>query len=326
MDLFNLMQISVQDMMLVQAISKKGSVSEAAKTVRVSQPTASYRLNKLREIFSDGIFFSANRQMHPTPKGTQIIEAFEKQLANLQLLGTDQAFDPANTSRTFRIITQGFQNPALLSKVPDFFFGQTSNAKLFIEPPETDRPVNLQLSDSADFITCPFESIGARGIRRFVSPKLNVGVYYDSTMRDPPKTVDAYLDARFVALNSTKATPSIVNKALTARSTKERKIVGYAPTVETLAKFIEGTDLVFVGAAFPVDSATSSIAVADVPFEMEPVRHEVRWSISRESDDGHTWLRNLIMKVAYDNLFPSFHVDTAEEFVVLSEFESLDKP
>jgi len=133
MELFDFNQISVQDMLLVKAIAEHGSISQAALASGVSQPTASYRLNKLREIFSDPIFVSINRRMSPTTKGHRIIETFLVQIDLITKLAAPEIFDPKTTERSFTIIAKGVQFSAMVAMLPKLFFAQTRRAKLFTE-------------------------------------------------------------------------------------------------------------------------------------------------------------------------------------------------
>ncbi len=325
MELFDLSQISVQDMLLVKAITNHGSISQAAQIIGVSQPTASYRLNKLRQIFSDPIFVSAKRKMSPTVKGQRIIKTFLVQIESLEKLAVPEIFDPASTERSFTIVAKGFQYSAMVAIVPKLFFKETRRAKLFIEQEKDDLPASLRHHDAIDFLALPFESKGDSGIRRFVSPALQVRVYYDGNVRKPPNTIKAFSESRFVVLSSLKSQPGFIDQILGENGYPPRNIVGYAPTSASIAGFIGGTDLIYIGSSFTSALGGENLFNAGVPFYTPPIRHEIRWSISKENETGHTWLQNLLVNAMMTAFDPQFQIDQAEKFVLLSEFEQLEQ-
>ncbi|MCF6306071.1 MAG: LysR family transcriptional regulator [Rhodobacteraceae bacterium] len=310
-------------MLLVKAIAEFGSISQAAQVIGVSQPTASYRLNKLREIFADPVFTRVNRKMAPTVKGQRIIETFLIQIGMLTKLAAPEVFDPKTTERSFTIIAKGFQFSAMMVMLPKQFFKETRWAKLLIEQDKEDMPIGYQRDDAADFLALPYESQGGEGIRRFVSPALQVMLYYDADIRKPPETIKAFSECRFVMLKSLKSLPSFVDDFLRQNGYPARKVVGYAPTSASVAGFIGGTDLVYVGSSFTSTLGDNSLSSAEIPFEMAPIRHEIRWEISKENEPGHAWLRNLLINGMKDAFEPDFQIDPSEEFVLLSGFEQL---
>lgn len=323
MELFDFSQISVQDMLLVKAIAEHGSISQAAQVVGVSQPTASYRLNKLREIFADQIFTSVNRQMSPTIKGLRIVETFRTQIDHFSRLAAPEIFDPKTTKRSFTIIAKGFQFSALGALLPKVFFKETRFAKLFIEQGHGLMSINQQLSDRVDFLAQPYESQGAAGIRRLVSPALQMMIYFDADVRKAPKTMQDISECRFVMLNSLVSLPSIVDKLLLKNGFSARNIVAIAPTSTAIAEFIKGTDLVFIGSSFSSAIGDSALSHAEFPMKIPPIRHEIRWSISKEAEAGHAWLRNMLMSLKRADFKPSFQIDPGEQFIMLSEFEQI---
>ena len=325
MDIFDLSQVSVQDMLLISAIAKFGSVSEAAAFVRVTQPTASYRLNKIRDIFDDVVFVSVNKKMLPTSKGEALIAAFAKQIDNFSDLIEPDVFDQKTTSRIFRIIAQGFQFSTLLAKVPKDFFAISTKAKLYVDKIKSDVHVNQQLIDDVDFVAWVYDEHGAKGIRRYVSPALKVVVYYDPNTRNAPQTVKEFANCRFVMLDGVAGGVSLIDQELVRLGYAPRQIVSYSATPDSIARFVKGTDLVYVATAFTHAHGAASLAFSEIPFEAAEVRHEFRWSISKELDAGHAWFRSLLLDSITSGVKPSHCRDPSEGFVLLSEFERLDE-
>lgn len=323
MDIFDIAQISLQDMLLVRAISEFGSVSQAATTVRISQPTASYRLNKLREVFDDPIFVNINRTMHPTPLGLRLIVSFRTQIDQLLALIEPETFEPLSTKREFAVISPGVLIPGLLADVPKLFFNATRQAKIFFQPAKSNLTINQQLHERADFYSWTFDPKGAAGIRRLVSPELKTMMHYDSSMRDAPKTIEEFTNCRFVKLGVLQGKLGTIDTALIKLGYKRRQSSCYAPTAESVKKYIKGTDLIYCGTSVSAQRDADDLTVADVPFEVPGMRHELRWSLSKEKDPAHSWLLNLITKASNCSAVASTRADPNEDFMILTEFETL---
>lgn len=75
---------SVEDLQLVLAISRTGSVGTAARELRISQPSASQRLSRLERACDTQLFFRDTRGARPTPAGTELARRAEHILGHLE--------------------------------------------------------------------------------------------------------------------------------------------------------------------------------------------------------------------------------------------------
>lgn len=323
MDFSDIASVSLQDMLLVRAIADKGSVSQAALTLRVAQPTATYRLNKLRDIFRDPIFVNVNRQMRPTDIGDRMISAFRSQIDGFANLIEPDNFDPETSGREFRIISHGVLIPGLLTGVPQKFFAATNNARLFFRSGENDLTINQQLHERADFFAWSFNSKGAVGIRRMVSPRLKIVMHYDANVRKPPTTIQEFSNCKFVVLDVMAHKHGLVDLALIERGLPPCRAFCLAPTIESVTQFIRGTDLIYTGTKYFSEGNPFALATAEIPFEVQGIRHELRWSISKENNSGHAWMLNLLTNASREIASQSARVDPLEPFTTLTEFEEL---
>jgi len=77
---------SVEDLQLVLAISRTGSVGTAARELRISQPSASQRLARLERACDTQLFFRDTRGARPTPAGSELARRAEHILGHLEEL------------------------------------------------------------------------------------------------------------------------------------------------------------------------------------------------------------------------------------------------
>lgn len=62
-------------------------MTKAAAALRISQPAASYSLEKLRTTFDDPLFERSKRRLQPTPLCAQLYQAARATLAQINALG-----------------------------------------------------------------------------------------------------------------------------------------------------------------------------------------------------------------------------------------------
>ena len=75
---------AVEDLQLVLAISRTGSVGTAARELRISQPSASQRLARLERTCDTQLFFRDTRGARATPAGQELARRAEHILGHLE--------------------------------------------------------------------------------------------------------------------------------------------------------------------------------------------------------------------------------------------------
>src|SRR5215467_7623012 len=100
-------QIATLDLNLLRAfaaVHASGSVSRAAETLGLSQPTVSHALSRLRLHLKDPLFVRIAGGVAPTPKADALAHAVQQALDTMQrALQESDSFDPAASSRVFRL-------------------------------------------------------------------------------------------------------------------------------------------------------------------------------------------------------------------------------
>lgn len=96
------------------------NVSRAADRLGLSQSAVSAALARLRQYFGDELLILDGRRMHATPFAEQMVEPLRIYLnATDSLLSSTRPFDPAATSRTFRIIASDYVVAAVLVRLAE---------------------------------------------------------------------------------------------------------------------------------------------------------------------------------------------------------------
>ncbi|HYF41203.1 MAG TPA: LysR family transcriptional regulator [Ramlibacter sp.] len=118
------------------ALMRERSVSRAAARLFLSQPAVSASLNRLRETFGDPLFSRTSHGVTPTARAQALAPQVEKVLADLaRLLEDEQPFDPARSSRIFRIVGSDHASRIVLAPLSQLLVQAGSSARILWEPP-----------------------------------------------------------------------------------------------------------------------------------------------------------------------------------------------
>jgi DNA-binding transcriptional LysR family regulator len=100
----HLKDIDLNLLRLFDAVYRTRNVSRAADLLDLTQPAASQGIARLRAALHDPLFMRASGGVQPTPKAQRLAEPVRAALATLEnALGESAGFDPAESTRVFRI-------------------------------------------------------------------------------------------------------------------------------------------------------------------------------------------------------------------------------
>lgn len=120
------------------ALMRERSVSRAAARLFLSQPAVSASLNRLRETFADPLFTRTAHGVVPTGRALALATPIEKVLADVAaLLEADLPFDPATSSRIFRIAGSDHASQLILLALSQRLAACSSAIRLVWEHPGT---------------------------------------------------------------------------------------------------------------------------------------------------------------------------------------------
>jgi DNA-binding transcriptional LysR family regulator len=115
-------KLDLTDLRLLDAIHATFSVSQAAEIIGLSQPSASVRLQRLRNHFGDPLFVRGAGRMQPTVRATALLQPTRQALGLFDgSVGALPSFEPATSRQVFDIaatsIAQISLLPALMGRV-----------------------------------------------------------------------------------------------------------------------------------------------------------------------------------------------------------------
>ncbi|MBU0557416.1 MAG: LysR family transcriptional regulator [Alphaproteobacteria bacterium] len=133
------------------------SVSRAAERMNISQPAMSAALTRMRDYFSDDLLVQVGRRMVPTayaeslrPLVSQVLEKAD------ELISTSSTFDPATSSRRFRISASDYMVTVLIGPLTRKFATIAPNVRIDVYPTGPEANADLERGE-IDLVVSPEE-------------------------------------------------------------------------------------------------------------------------------------------------------------------------
>lgn len=106
------------------ALYETQSVTKAAGVLSITQPSVSYSLARLRKQLGDPLFIRGKKGMSPTARAIELYDVFSRSIAAIDAcVDSVASFDPATSSRTFRICLSDLGElsflPAIMKQLND---------------------------------------------------------------------------------------------------------------------------------------------------------------------------------------------------------------
>lgn len=110
--------LSFMHLTVFEAIARAKSVSAAAETLNMPQPTLSRHLKQLRDHFRDQLFVRTRRGLEPTSLAISVAPAVSQALELYRMrLSSELSFDPAQSDREFRIASSDIGHFLVLPRI-----------------------------------------------------------------------------------------------------------------------------------------------------------------------------------------------------------------
>ncbi len=131
------------------------SVTLAAQQLFVTQPSVSYSLAKLREIFKDQLFVRSRDGMEPTSLASQLYPVLQQSLGQIdEVVDGGKSFDPELSSRRFVIAMTDLGELSLLPGIFGHLQREAPNLVLEVKPLEIDKAEDWLLTGAVDAVIC----------------------------------------------------------------------------------------------------------------------------------------------------------------------------
>lgn len=286
----------------LDALVTERNITQAGRRLHLTQSAMSGALARLREFFGDELLVQAGRRMVLTPLAESLQQPVRELLLQIHtLLETRPGFDPASSTRHFRLVMSDFVSTVLMTEVirraqqlaPQVTFELISN--------NLDAPLDLLERADVDLLVMPMEFLAPHHPREIVFEDRYVCIVSD----DHPEvrqtlTAQQYLALGHVGVRFGHARLPTLDQWFVSREGYDRRMEVFAMNFGSLPQFIVGTRRIATVFSRLAESFAQQLPlrVLPIPFEIPPIVEAMQWHTAFEDDPGIRWLRDLLKQTA----------------------------
>jgi DNA-binding transcriptional LysR family regulator len=294
----NLARIDLNLLVVFDAVARRRSVTLAAESLALSQPAVSHALRRLRDLMRDPLFVRSADGLVLTPRAQACLPQVRSILADIEGVLVGDMFDPATTTRTFRLAGSDY---TMLTVVPAVV------ARLRRDAPGARIDVSHVGIDLFDRMAAGDVDLGFFGSGlmpgRYRTRELFRERFVGLICRNHPLgpkaergaiTLADYLAHPHVVVTFRNALPSPVDDALD-RLGHQRRIAMVTPNFAANIASLPGTDLIMSAPSRLATGADAERFVRfDLPIDAPAYAYLMGWHERTEQDPALAWLRGLI--------------------------------
>lgn len=287
------LKLDINLLVTLDALLTDPHVTRAAERLRISQPTVSGSLARLREYFADELIVQVGRRMELTPFAKDLREPLSDLMRRTEkLLSTRASFDPLTSERCFTITCSDYVwatlvreiMPRLAVEAPYIELSYAGTAQDF-----ADRRIDLLIvPDRFALPDYPSELLFKDS---YVCVAWSSNKSVGTTLSE-----EEYFSHRHVVAYSPR--PTLIADWLFNNYGRTCKVAARVPNFTLVPQSIVGTNYI---ATIPLRMATYyaqyiPLRIIEAPLSFPLLVDVLQWHIYQEADSGLTWFRDMIIR------------------------------
>lgn len=292
----DLRRLDLNLLVVLDAVLSERSVSRAADRLALTQPAVSHALARLRQVCGDEIVMRQGRTMVPTPKAVALQDEVRAILVRAQrVFAMSSLFDPTQSRRHFQIGCSDHAAVAVLEPVLSRILAEAPQMRLQLSHVGRTHAADMIRSGALDLalgvLNSADDAIAVRTLKEV--PYVCVARAFHPAF-NPRLTLDSYLAGEHLQVLVQSGSFGAIDQTI-GRLGHERNIRLVAAHFDTAMRLLLTTDLLLT---VPRDLVTryegSGLCIGEVPFALEPFRHQLAMSRSATDDPGTSWLVDVL--------------------------------
>lgn len=299
-DHFNLRSFDLNLLVAFDALMSEGSVTKAAKRLKIQQPAMSHSLSTLRVLLQDELFIRVGQVMQPTAKARSLAVPVRQALKQAQLaLSGGDLFDPATEERTFRIAMSPEVELLLIADLTACLRrlapGIRILARVFpyeaMDPSLEDGSIDLAVG-------CTYMQTSRRSSETLYRTEFACCHNPDLLTLSRPVGLEAYLAAEHATISQNETLQGCIKDALEIAGV-ELNVVTAAPGYMSVLSAAQSSPLI---ATVPSRIAERyapllGLEVSPLPVSLSFPPVNMVWANHADGDPANAWLRQQIRNV-----------------------------
>lgn len=130
----SLQRLDLNLLRVFEAVLAEGNVTRAADKLYLSQSAVSHALTRLRHALKDDLFIKDARGVKPTPRAIELARPVSEALNLLETAFEQQEFDPASSTRIFRIASHDYFSTVCAADMMQHMQSVAPNISIRVRP------------------------------------------------------------------------------------------------------------------------------------------------------------------------------------------------
>jgi len=291
-------KIDLNLMVIFDAIMKEQSVSIAAEHLSMTQPSVSNALSRMRHVFKDPLFIKDGRGIKPTPFANTLWSEISESLNTISQAVSPKTFEPAISSRTFRIaLTDGLVS-LLWLELRKVIENTAPNINIHAVP-YTMNGEHLLLNAEVDLIADYVPDLGKSIKRQHLFNNYFVALMSaNNPLAKHELDLDTLTKSDNLLVSLSGDASGIVDIKLAELNLK-RRVAMTTNSFASAMSLLQQTSLICV---LPYSIASDlvksgNLIAKSVPLDIPPAEISMAWHNRSNKDAGLIWLRDTISKI-----------------------------
>ncbi|HYG88529.1 MAG TPA: LysR family transcriptional regulator [Azospirillum sp.] len=298
----NLAGVDLNLLLVFDAVMSERNVTRAANRLGMTQPAVSNALNRLRLTVKDELFLRGPDGVRPTPRALELSMPVHESLQRLEHALDPVDFDPATTTRTFRIGMAEYFSALMLPKIVCRMRQEAPNAKLYTFPLTRLNVVERLEKGEVDIIVVPRRDMGETyRHQELLRDRFLVAMRKDHPLAGKPLTLEDFCSAEHVLITLTGDTLSPVDDALHRQNCTRRVVL---TTNQFLVTFdiVSRTDLLLTcpGVIVRRYQDTYGLVLKELPVDVPLAPLQIIWHAGLGNHPAIDWFRALVAELCID--------------------------
>lgn len=284
------------------AIMADGSVSGAARSLRLSQSAVSHALARLRVITGDELFTRTSHGVKPTREALALAAPFRSAVDLVQIaLSAKYGRTPKKRLRTFNLdLPVGFDVilvPQLMTAAAQFGINAQFKISSVASAIDATPADNSEAELSLHYLTPK-----ARG---FVCEALYKDEFLVCARKGHPDLSSGLEEARYLSLGHVTLNWAPYGSPVDERLAElaiDRHVLAFLPTLAGCASVVANSNLLFTihARVASVLAARFDLHLFPMPFAIDQLTMHMIWRRRFSKDPEHRWLRNSLKQIVHN--------------------------
>lgn len=283
------------------ALMRERSATGASRRLNLSQSATSAALGRLREYFDDPLFTTRGRRLAPTPLATSLAPAVSDILMRVRAnLIPRPGFDPATSTRRFRMIVSDYASLVLMNDVVRRVHAEAPNVGFDLMPFD-DRPNDPLLRGEVDFLITPERSLSPdHPWQHLFDDAFCCVVWSENRQVGRRLSAKRYMEMGHVTARFGPTARIAFEERELLRQGYERRIEVTVQNFTMMASMVVGTERVATlhRRLAEMFRKQMPLRIVPLPIKIPGFREGLQWPAPLEADPAAMWLRGIVADTA----------------------------